>query len=161
MYLILETLLYFTYWVLHKMVDILLRTFSNEFSWMKKYCIWFIFQWGLFLGVQLTKRHYCRDHFVYTANQWETTLQCKVVSRWLGAWTKWSLVMAGSHGLIFTSNQGIWKSRAERTALKPKFWNEWMNEWKKNILGLKLCTEAEKFFQTPCKQRFLMQCHQM
>ena len=31
-------------------------------------------------------------------------------------------------------------------ALKPKFWNESMNEWKK-ILGFKLCTEAENFFQ--------------
>ena len=36
---------------------------------------------------------------------------------------------------------------AERGALKPKFWNEWMNE--KHILGFKLCAEAEIFFQTP------------
>ena len=37
--------------------------------------------------------------------------------------------------------------RAERAVLKPKFWNEWMNE--KNILGFILCAEAEKIFQTP------------
>ena len=32
-----------------------------------------------------------RDHFVYAPNQWETTLQCNVVSHWLGAFTRWSL----------------------------------------------------------------------
>ena len=34
-----------------------------------------------------------------------------------------------------------------RAPLKPKFCFEWMNV--KNILGFKLCAEAEKFFQTP------------
>ena len=32
-----------------------------------------------------------RDHFVYVPSQWETMLQCNVVSHWLGACTKWSL----------------------------------------------------------------------
>ena len=32
-----------------------------------------------------------RDHFVYAPGQWETTLQCNVVSHWLGTFTKWSL----------------------------------------------------------------------
>ena len=32
-----------------------------------------------------------RDHFVYASSQWETTLQCNVVSHWLDAYTKWSL----------------------------------------------------------------------
>ena len=32
-----------------------------------------------------------RDNFVYAPSQWETTLQCNVVSHWLGAYTKWSL----------------------------------------------------------------------
>ena len=31
------------------------------------------------------------DHFVYLPSQWETTLQCKVVSDWLGTYTKWSV----------------------------------------------------------------------
>ena len=31
-----------------------------------------------------------RDHFVYAPSQWETTLQCNVVSHWLGAYTKYS-----------------------------------------------------------------------
>ena len=34
---------------------------------------------------------YCRDHFVDTPSQWEMTLQCYVVSHWLGASTRWSL----------------------------------------------------------------------
>ena len=32
-----------------------------------------------------------RDHFVPALSQWETTLHCNVVSRWLGPCTKWSL----------------------------------------------------------------------
>ena len=32
-----------------------------------------------------------RDHFVYAPSQWETTLQCNVVSHWLGAFRKWTL----------------------------------------------------------------------
>ena len=33
-----------------------------------------------------------RDHSVYVPSQWETTLQCNVVSHWLGEYTKWSLI---------------------------------------------------------------------
>ena len=47
---------------------------------------------------QLVRSHYntvrclyTRDHFVYAPRQWETTLQCNVVSHWLGACTEWSL----------------------------------------------------------------------
>ena len=32
-----------------------------------------------------------RDCFLYAPSQWETTLHCKVISHWLGAYTKWSL----------------------------------------------------------------------
>ena len=32
-----------------------------------------------------------RDHFVHMPSQWETMLQCNVVSHWLDAYTKWSL----------------------------------------------------------------------
>ena len=32
------------------------------------------------------------DHSVYVPIQWETTLQCNVVSHWLGTYTKWSLM---------------------------------------------------------------------
>ena len=38
-----------------------------------------------------TRKYMCRDHLVYAPSQWETTLQCNVVSHWLGAYTKWSL----------------------------------------------------------------------
>ena len=33
-----------------------------------------------------------RDHFVNAPTQWETTLQCNVVSHWPGTFTKWSLL---------------------------------------------------------------------
>ena len=38
-----------------------------------------------------------RDHFVYTHSQWETTLQCNVVSHWLCAYTKWSLCVQANN----------------------------------------------------------------
>ena len=33
----------------------------------------------------LGQSYYCREHFVYAPNQFETTLQCNIVSHWLGA----------------------------------------------------------------------------
>ena len=35
----------------------------------------------------------CRDLFVNVPNQWETMLHFNIVSLWLGAVTKWSLIM--------------------------------------------------------------------
>ena len=32
-----------------------------------------------------------RDHFVYAPSQWEMALHCNTVSRWLGAYTEWSI----------------------------------------------------------------------
>ena len=37
--------------------------------------------------------YWIRDDFVYAPSQWETTLQCNVVSHWLGACTEWSCWM--------------------------------------------------------------------
>ena len=34
---------------------------------------------------------------LYAPSQWETTLQCNVVSHWLGAYTKWSLYHTFPH----------------------------------------------------------------
>ena len=34
---------------------------------------------------------YTWGHFVYASSQWEVTLQCNVVTHWLGTFTKWSL----------------------------------------------------------------------
>ena len=57
--------------------------------------------------------------------------------------TNWQLILEVSR---YISG----RLKIERGALKPTFWNEWLNE--KNILGFILCAEhaeAEKFFQTP------------
>ena len=40
----------------------------------------------------LTHSIWPKDNFVYAPSQWETTLQCNVVSHWLGAYTKWPLI---------------------------------------------------------------------
>ena len=62
-------------------------------------------QWHTYPPPDLNKSKRClfssvsgsssRDHFVYAPNQWETTLQCNVVSHWLGAYTKLSLYSRG------------------------------------------------------------------
>ena len=38
-----------------------------------------------------------RDRFVYATSQWEMTLQCNVISHWMGTHTKWSLHFLYSH----------------------------------------------------------------
>ena len=50
-----------------------------------------------------------RGHFVYAPSQWETTLQCNVVSHWLGAFTKWSLIMCSSWAGLILQTQ-TWPS---------------------------------------------------
>ena len=45
--------------------------------------------WNLFLVIWWY--HFNRGHFVYAPTQWEVTLQCNIVSHWLGAYTEWSL----------------------------------------------------------------------
>ena len=51
--------------------------------------------WGVFSvlsEVVLWDLHLrCRDQSMNAPSQWETTLQCNVISHWLGAYTKWSL----------------------------------------------------------------------
>ena len=43
-----------------------------------------------------------RDHFVYAPSQWETALQCNIVSHWLGAYSKWSL------GIEYSTSVPLW-----------------------------------------------------
>ena len=40
---------------------------------------------------QVKNNYTCRDHFVYVPSQWETALQCNVVSHWMGAYKEWTL----------------------------------------------------------------------
>ena len=44
------------------------------------------------LFISRKQRKNTRDHFVHAPSQWEMTLHCNVISHWLGAYTKWSLV---------------------------------------------------------------------
>ena len=50
----------------------------------------------------------CRIHFVYAPSQWEATLQCNVISHWLGAYTDQSLCMTVL-SLWWKSHTGAWK----------------------------------------------------
>ena len=56
-----------------------------------------------------------RDHFVYAASQWETTLHCNAVSHWLVTYTKWSLwaimmKLIGRNKIICTTLFSGWYS---------------------------------------------------
>ena len=65
-----------------------------------KVCRTKIYEWGMLLWKSLLgwiswclicKSSHCRDYFVYAPKQWETTLQCNIISHWLGAYTKRSI----------------------------------------------------------------------
>ena len=46
---------------------------------------------------------------LYVPNQWERTLQCNIVSHWLGAWVKWSLILiAIKHLIILCAVSKLW-----------------------------------------------------
>ena len=40
------------------------------------------------VNIKSTFTHLCGDHLVYAPSQWEMTLQCNVISHWLGAYIK-------------------------------------------------------------------------
>ena len=82
----------------------------------------YILNWHIYASLDLVewignydRRHFiisvfgasCWDHFLYAPSQWETTLQCNVVSHWLDSHTKWSL---GRVTLSHFSNHHIYTS---------------------------------------------------
>ena len=58
---------------------------------MTHICVMVVWIWVMALSSNIDQSFMQRDHFVYAPSQWETTLQCNVVSHWLGACKKWSL----------------------------------------------------------------------
>ena len=46
------------------------------------------------LRLSNSKGTFVRDCFVNAPSQWKMTLQCNVISHWLGAYAKWSLIYA-------------------------------------------------------------------
>ena len=62
------------------------------------------------------------DHFVNAPSQWETTLHRNVVSHWLGAFTKWSLL-----AITLTHQKWVSKLPQPHTSLEPRkkicWWN--------------------------------------
>ena len=45
-------------------------------------------------SIQVNNVNTLRNHFVYAPSQWETMLQCNIISRWRGTFTTWSLYSA-------------------------------------------------------------------
>ena len=43
----------------------------------------------------------CRDQFAYASSQWETMLQCNVISYWLGACTELSMMLTYAMEIVF------------------------------------------------------------
>ena len=50
-----------------------------------------IFLWSISLCT-VSMMRMRRNHFMYAPSQWEMMLHCNVISHWLGAYTKWSLM---------------------------------------------------------------------
>ena len=59
---------------------------------------------------------WCRDHQGYAPSQWKMTLQCNVIPHWLGAFTKWSLMM-----------HQTWNSKHSSTVLTNALLDTWTN----------------------------------
>ena len=58
-------------------------------SWILCYCLyWKLSRRRLCVTDTEQPSDFFRDHFVYASSQWETTLQCNVVSHWLCACTR-------------------------------------------------------------------------
>ena len=49
-----------------------------------------------------------RDHFMSVPSQWQTTLQCNIVSHWLSAYTKWTLKISPTCSTPRGSSPPIW-----------------------------------------------------
>ena len=64
-----------------------------------------------------------RNHFMYAPSQWETMLQCNVISHWLGTYTKRSLWLSGyssskikkitGNGSVIRRQHGLWGKRED------------------------------------------------
>ena len=81
---------------------------------------------------------WCRDHIVHAPSQWEATLQCNVVSHWLGACTGWSLLM----------DERLGKDRMARAL--QQLWKPWLTHW-----FLEGVVVLSNDFLTPMKDRYL------
>ena len=96
---------------------------------------WLIIVWTFHTGVQLccgmlgsipvAGTDAYRDLFVHAPSQWETTLHCNVVSHWLGAYTKWSLLCKDPPASLLQTAPG-WSSNW-RTCENIS-WASWMEE---------------------------------
>ena len=72
-----------------------IRFHQNAYEWC----------WLCVCGLMITLIIIFRDHFVCVPSQWESTLQCNVDYHWLGAHTKWSLIlMPQQNGWYFADN---------------------------------------------------------
>ena len=95
-----------------------------------------------------------RDFFVYAPSQWETMLQCNIVSHWLGAYTKRSLDIMTS--CILTYVEALWKFvNIMNSSCRPMntqgiFFYEDLKRWMGSSLGVpgpNLIRILQKFFQ--------------
>ena len=49
-------------------------------------------------------KQYLQKYFIYAPSQWETMLQCEVVSHWLGTYTKSLLCLCRSHTVYYIAS---------------------------------------------------------
>ena len=109
----------------------------------------------------------CRGHFVYVPSQWEMTLQCNVVSHWLGAYTKcslglwaltysvksctagngvltcrpcgWKCISCSAHWWRRLGRSSIVAASINRATRMPAFWEWWTEGGSENIVDWNMC----------------------
>ena len=86
----------------------------------------------------------CTDHFVFASSQWEMMLHCNVISHWLGAYTKWTLLWrtGNNPGIIVITQIAIHIRRKFRCETKWEMELIHQN-WQLNMYGF-ICNNENK-----------------
>ena len=92
-----------------------------------------------------------RDHFEYAPRQWETTLHCNVVDDWLGAYTKWTLVV------WFIKSNTIpvqhWRSLFQWVIINHFSFNQGTTSVQETCIGLLYCVGHNSWWHMTCAQQ--------
>ena len=98
-------------------------------------------------------------HFVYGPSQWVTTLHCNVVSHWLGAYTKWSLVpllkctlIPSQCGQFAPENESL-----QLSTLQAALWEWWRHQMDTFSALLAICVGNSPVTSEFLSQRPVMQ----
>ena len=60
--------------------------------------------------------------FVYASSQWDMTLQCNVISHWLGSFTDWSLITHDQNKVNWANQVTLWLAESTQNLASSMVW---------------------------------------